>query len=87
MFNNIDNLYVTATKNVKKLDKRPSDEELLLLYGLFKQVQDGNNNTSKPWIFDVKGVKKWEAWNVQKGKNINTAKQEYIDLVEMLHSK
>ena len=85
--NGIDQQYNTAIKNVKKLDKRPKDDELLLLYGLYKQVQDGDNTSSKPWIVDFKGVKKWEAWNLQKGKNVNIAKQEYIELVNSLSKK
>ncbi len=85
--NGIDRQYTTATKNVKKLDKRPKDDELLLLYGLYKQVEEGDNTTSKPWAVNFKGVKKWEAWASQKGKNVNIAKQEYIDLVNSLSKK
>lgn len=36
-----------AAEAVKALTKRPNDEELLELYGLFKQATVGDNNTCK----------------------------------------
>ncbi|RCH91235.1 hypothetical protein CU097_013079, partial [Rhizopus azygosporus] len=44
----------TAAEEVKKLSKSPSNDELLELYGLFKQATVGDNTTSKP-TFDLKG--------------------------------
>ena len=35
-----------AQIDVKGLTSRPSNEDLLSLYGLFKQATDGDNNTS-----------------------------------------
>jgi acyl-CoA-binding protein len=36
-----------AAKSVKNLTKRPSDNELLELYALFKQATAGDNNAGK----------------------------------------
>lgn len=36
----------TAAAKVKSLTKRPTDQELLELYALFKQGSVGDNNTS-----------------------------------------
>lgn len=36
-----------AAERVKLLTKRPTDQELLELYALFKQASFGDNNTSK----------------------------------------
>lgn len=36
-----------AAERVKTLTKRPTDMELLELYGLFKQATIGDNNTSE----------------------------------------
>uniref|UniRef100_A0A671LPE0 Acyl-CoA-binding domain-containing protein 7-like n=1 Tax=Sinocyclocheilus anshuiensis TaxID=1608454 RepID=A0A671LPE0_9TELE len=55
-------------ENVKKVKTRPTDQELLDLYGLYKQAIVGDINTDKPGITDLKGKAKWEAWNSRKGK-------------------
>lgn len=73
-----------AAEKAKTFTKRPTDEELLELYALFKQATVGDNNTSKPGMLDLKGKAKWEWWNKQKGKAQDVAKQEYIDFVEKL---
>ncbi|KAK6618414.1 Acyl-CoA-binding domain-containing protein 2 [Polyplax serrata] len=36
-----------AAEKVRTLTKKPTDEELLSLYGLFKQGSVGDNETSK----------------------------------------
>lgn len=47
----------TAAEHVKNLVKKPSDDELLQIYGLFKQGTVGDVNTGKNidicLIFDV----------------------------------
>ena len=44
-----------AAVDVKsKLKVRPADDELLILYGLFKQGLQGDNTTSK---FEIKGLR------------------------------
>ncbi|CAO3673487.1 hypothetical protein G6F70_005963 [Rhizopus microsporus] len=73
----------TAAEEVKKLSKSPSNDELLELYGLFKQATVGDNTTSKP-TFDLKGRYKWDAWTKLKGMSQEEAEQKYIELVEKL---
>ncbi|CAM0137034.1 acyl-CoA-binding protein (ACBP)/diazepam binding inhibitor (DBI)/endozepine (EP) [Umbelopsis sp. WA50703] len=65
---------------------KPSDDELLKLYGLFKQATIGDNETSKP-TFDIRGRYKWDAWTANKGKSQEEAEKEYIALVEELKAK
>lgn len=72
---------------VNKLPTRPSDDELLELYGLYKQATVGDNETEKPGMFDFKGKYKWEAWNKLKGLSQEEAEQKYIALVDELSSK
>lgn len=60
------------------MTKRPTDEEFLELYALFKQATVGDNTTAKPGLLDLKGKAKWEWWNKQKGKSQEDAKKEYI---------
>lgn len=73
-----------AQIDVKTLTKRPTDEQLLNLYALFKQATDGDNITSKPGMFDIKGQFKWKTWNEKKGMSKDEAMQNYIDLVTKL---
>lgn len=72
---------------VNALTKRPNDDELLELYGLYKQATVGDNETSKPGMFDLKGKYKWEAWNKVKGLSQADAEQKYIELVDLLLAK
>ncbi|CAF1230128.1 unnamed protein product [Adineta steineri] len=76
-----------AAEEVKNLSKKPSDDDLLKLYGLFKQATVGDNNTSKPGMFDLKGKYKWEAWEANKGKGKEDAQKAYIALVKELQAK
>lgn len=76
-----------AQIDVKTLTKRPSDAELLDLYAFFKQATDGDNTTSKPGMFDIKGQFKWNAWKDKAGLSAADAMQKYIDLVKTLLSK
>ncbi|KAI7848401.1 putative acyl-coA-binding protein [Circinella umbellata] len=77
----------TAAEEVKNLTSKPSDEALLKLYGLFKQATVGDNTTTKPGMFDLKGKYKWQAWEDLKGKSQADAEKEYIAFVEELKSK
>ncbi|XP_029171771.1 acyl-CoA-binding protein homolog isoform X2 [Nylanderia fulva] len=83
----LDQQFEAAAAAVKALTKRPTDEELLELYGLFKQATVGDNNTSKPGMLDLKGKAKWESWNKKKGVSQEQAKQNYIDYANQLIEK
>nr|XP_012229297.1 PREDICTED: acyl-CoA-binding protein homolog isoform X1 [Linepithema humile] len=83
----VDQQFEAAAEAIKTLTKRPSDEELLELYALFKQAIVGDNNTSKPGMLDLKGKAKWEAWNKKKGTVQEAAKQAYIDYANKLIEK
>jgi len=80
----IDNQFAQAQVDVKTLTKRPTDAQLLDLYALFKQATDGDNDTKKPGMFDIKGQFKWNAWKNKAGMSKDAAKQKYIDLVSEL---
>jgi diazepam-binding inhibitor (GABA receptor modulating acyl-CoA-binding protein) len=69
--------FVDAQERVKKLSKRPSNSELLDLYGLYKQATDG----------DVKGSPKFDAWTSRKGVAQAEARARYVALVAELVKK
>ncbi|XP_027142641.1 acyl-CoA-binding domain-containing protein 7 [Larimichthys crocea] len=73
--------------DVKNLKKRPTDEELLHLYGLYKQAVAGDVNIDKPGMTDLKGKAKWDAWNSRKGMSKDDAMAEYITLANEMISK
>lgn len=76
-----------ASEEVKILSVKPTDKELLNLYGLYKQATIGSCKLDKPSLFSFKEYSKWNAWFDQYGKSKSKAKREYIDLVETLKTK
>ena len=79
--------FLEAAENVKKLTARPSDQELLDLYGYFKQATVGDVNTDRPGMFDLKGKYKWDNWNSRKGMSKEDAEAKYIEMVKGLMGK
>lgn len=76
--------FLLCTKSVNNLKTRPTDEDLLFLYGHYKQATEGNCNKSKPLFINFKECAKWDAWN----KLMNLPKEEamllYIKKVKEL---
>ena len=73
-----------AVTRSKELPKRPSNEALLQLYGLYKQGTEGDVSGDRPGGFDFKAIAKYDAWAELKGKTKEQAMQEYISLVAKL---
>ncbi len=76
--------FQAAVERSKTLTRRPSNEELLDLYALFKQATDGDVSGDRPGGFDFKAIAKFDAWAGKKGKSKDDAMKEYIDLVGKL---
>jgi diazepam-binding inhibitor (GABA receptor modulator, acyl-CoA-binding protein) len=66
---------------------RPSNEDLLKLYALFKQSTDGDISGERPGGFDFKGAAKYDAWKSEEGNSKETSMQAYIDLVDALKNE
>lgn len=73
-----------AVSQSKELTKRPSNEELLELYALFKQGSEGDVTGDRPGGFDFKAIAKYDAWAGKKGMTGDDAKQKYVDLMARL---
>ena len=73
-----------AVAITKTFTSRPSNEELLKLYALYKQSTEGDNEEKRPGGFDFKGIAKHDAWLELKGRSKEEAQSEYIDLVATL---
>ncbi|XP_026083976.1 acyl-CoA-binding domain-containing protein 7 [Carassius auratus] len=67
-------------EDVKKVKTRPTDQELLDMYGLYKQAIVGDIDIDKPANTELKGKAKWEAWNSRKGMSNEDAMNAYISL-------
>lgn len=80
-------LFLNASNAVMNLNKEPTNEEKLQLYGLYKQAKFGDNNTSQPSFIDFKNKAKWSAWESCKGKSKGDAMIEYIKLVSKMIEK
>jgi len=79
--------FQTAVTRSQQLTKRPSNEELLDLYALFKQSSEGDVNGERPGGFDFKAIAKFDAWVGKKGSSKEQAMQDYIKLVDSLHQQ
>ena len=73
-----------AAARVEKLSKRPSNEQLLDLYGLYKQATEGDTTGSRPGLLDLKGRAKFDAWASRKGTSKDDAMKKYVALVDRL---
>lgn len=73
-----------AVTRSKELSKRPSNEELLQLYALYKQATEGDVTGERPGGFDFKGIAKYDSWAEVKGKSKEQAMSEYVALVDKL---
>lgn len=76
-----------AVTRSKELTKRPSNEELLQLYALYKQATEGDVTGERPGGFDFKGIAKYDSWAEQKGKSKEQAMEEYVAFVDKLHAQ
>lgn len=82
----LDEQFKQASKKVHTLDKRPSNDKLLELYGLFKQATEGDVAGERPVGFDFKAIAKYDTWANLKGMSQDDAKKAYIELVHTLLS-
>jgi acyl-CoA-binding protein len=75
-----------AAERSQKLTKRPTNEELLDLYALFKQATEGDITGDRPQGFDFKALAKYQAWDDKKGMTKENAMEAYITLMKKLEA-
>lgn len=74
-----------AALESKSLAQKPDNETLLQLYSLYKQATESDVNTDPPTnMFDFVNKAKHDAWSSLKGKSVEEAMKEYIELVNRL---
>ena len=79
--------FFKAVDDAENLKKMPSEGVLLDLYGLYKQVTVGDVNVPQPGFLNIKGRKKWNAWNKRKGMTTEAAMKKYGRIVHKLKNK
>ena len=78
--------FESAVKSAHSLTERPSNEDLLKIYSLYKQATEGDNQDEPPGGFDFKAAAKYNAWKKLAGMSKDEAMNKYIDLIEQLKS-
>ena len=76
--------FEAAAAAAQSLPSKPSNENLLKLYALYKQATGGDVTGSRPGFTDMVGRAKFDAWAKVKGTSVEAAQQAYVDLVEQL---
>ncbi|OMO94710.1 Acyl-CoA-binding protein, ACBP [Corchorus capsularis] len=71
-------------EKAKTLPETTTNENKLILYGLFKQATVGPVNTSRPGMFNMRDRYKWDAWKAVEGKSKEEAMSDYITKVKQL---
>tara|TARA_Y100001970_G_scaffold37113_1_gene45785 strand:+ start:863 stop:1132 length:270 start_codon:yes stop_codon:yes gene_type:complete len=71
-----------ATKKAWELPTRPSNEQLLELYALYKQATEGDCEGKARG--GLKERAKWKAWNKISGTSQADAMQSYCELVDSM---
>jgi diazepam-binding inhibitor (GABA receptor modulating acyl-CoA-binding protein) len=84
MLSNLEDSFREAAARVKTCKNSPSNTDLLILYGLYKQVTEGNCNTPQPWAVQIQARAKWDAWYKNKNMDKRCAMCNYIDKVEQI---
>lgn len=74
-------------EKVKNLKSKPTNEELLQLYSLYKQATVGDCTGDRPGIFSPTERAKYDAWKEREGMPKEDAMKEYIELAKKLIEK
>lgn len=76
--------FETAADEVEQLPERPSNDDLLDLYALFKQATEGDVSGKRPGITSFKKRAKYDAWADREGMGREEAMEKYVAKVEQL---
>ncbi|KAL1586207.1 hypothetical protein WHR41_05443 [Cladosporium halotolerans] len=78
-----------AVEDSRSLTKKPSNDELLEIYALFKQgTQEVKyEDAPKPGMFDMAGKAKYNEWAKVKDMKPEEAQKKYVEAVKKLVAK
>ena len=81
---NLNQRFQDSSALIKTKETLTSNEDLLILYGLYKQSHYGNCDTPQPWSTQVVERARWDAWFKYHGMDRNVAMEKYIEKVNEL---
>ena len=81
---NLEEEFEKSVKLILQKETPTSDDDLYILYGLYKQITLGNCNTPQPWSNQKIEYARWKAWISNSNINRNEAIMKYIDKVNEL---
>lgn len=77
-----------SAKMIKSLKRSPTDDELLKLYGYYKQSNNGDCTVQEPSkLFNYREYCKWNAWTKVKGMDQFEAMDKYSDYAMIILDK
>ena len=79
--------FAAAQARVKQLPRAPGADELLELYGLYKQATAGDAQGSRPGALEFIARAKWDAWAARRALDRDGAMKAYVALVAQLAEK
>ncbi|MCP4470798.1 MAG: acyl-CoA-binding protein [Gammaproteobacteria bacterium] len=62
----------------------PGSQDMLKLYGLFKQSKFGDTSDKRPGMTKIRERAKFDAWAGNSGTSKDDAMRKYMDLVDTL---
>ena len=80
---NLSDIFNKAAAHIQTFEDI-SDNDKLILYGLFKQAKLGDNKSQRPSLLKIKDVTKHDSWMQNIGMEANDAKRLYIKKVTEL---
>lgn len=82
----LESQFIEAAEAAQQLTERPSNDDMLQLYALYKQATEGDVSGKRPGALSLVNRAKYDAWADVAGTSSDDAKQSYADLVERLKS-
>ena len=82
--NKLEEEFEKSIEHIRRKSTFTSGDDLLLLYGLYKQITEGNCSTPQPWSNQVLAYARWNAWHNNWDMPRNIAMEKYIEKVNAL---
>lgn len=80
----IERAFAQAQEDVKTLNKRPDNADMLFMYSHFKQATAGDASGPQPGMTDFKERFKFDSWSALKGMPQEEAMRQYTDKINAL---
>jgi acyl-CoA-binding protein len=81
--NSLDTQFQQAMQSISRIPNI-NEQDVLLLYGIFKQATAGDAGDKEPPAEDIRGRAKYQSWKSNKGLSSNEAKEKYIRTIKQL---